>query len=228
MHSMNYEEMLRQSNLDHEQALKEKERQIAALQARLLQQVTLLSPYKYLPGDVAQSRQYFEVSMIFFSKIGCTLRLIYVLIACFLFFIQREDIAVILLREKSVKYYGSLLTSSVDAALLNGARELSEDNIVSYSIRDKLDRLFVIWLVLLFFTIWYTHIYIIYMLIFNMRVVLLLLQRYMSKVTSTLNYLLNDGDITHSIEKEVTEAELGSTNTPISLDAGKTKQWKQE
>ena len=42
----------------------------------------------------------------------------------------------------------------------------------------------------------------------------------MSKVTSTLNYLLNDGDITHSIEKEVLEAERGPTNTAVSLDAG--------
>ena len=30
-----------------------------------------------------------------------------------------------------MKYYGSLLTSSVDAALLNGAEDLTEDNIVS-------------------------------------------------------------------------------------------------
>lgn len=45
----------------------------------------------------------------------------------------------------------------------------------------------------------------------------------MSKVTSTLNYLLNDGDITHSIEKEVTEAERGATSNPASVDVGKTK-----
>ena len=39
MYRINYEEMIRQANLDHEQALKEKEKQVSALQTRLMQQV---------------------------------------------------------------------------------------------------------------------------------------------------------------------------------------------
>jgi hypothetical protein len=36
------------------------------------------------------------------------------------------------LREKSVKYYGGLLTSSVDAALLGSTSELSEETKVRF------------------------------------------------------------------------------------------------
>lgn len=40
------------------------------------------------------------------------------------------------LREKSVKYYGSLLTSSVDAALLGNNQELTEETKVKITIYD--------------------------------------------------------------------------------------------
>lgn len=49
---------------------------------------------------------------------------------------KREVIDEVALREKSVKYYGSILTSAVDVALLGSTRDLSEENKVSTYARD--------------------------------------------------------------------------------------------
>jgi len=124
---INYEDMLRQANLDHEAALKKQEKEMDKLRNRIVE--------------------------------------------------QRDVLDMAVLREKSVKYYGSLLTSSVDAALLGNNQELTEET-----------------------------------------------KRYLSKVTSTLNYLLNDGNITHSIEKEVTESENNRGNNANIADVDEDKK----